>query len=194
MCTMALEYKLTFVVPVNKQCFNTPGCKDDTRGDFIEYLNQPDILEAIGFPRDYQYEAASQGASQAIADTFDPFAPTIKQLASILDAPKTFTHRKDKDDIRLLVLNGNEDALCNTPGVKWVYDRLSWSGAAGYRARKWRDLTDIGINQELATGEWKNSENGQLLLLGVDGAGHMMPMDKPEAADWIVRKWIARDI
>jgi cathepsin A (carboxypeptidase C) len=118
----------------------------------------------------------------------------MKQLASVLDASKTFTHRRGKDNIRLLVLNGNEDGLCNTPGVKWVYDRLSWSGAAGYRARRWKDLKDIGLEPELATGEWKNSKDGQLLLLGVDGAGHMMPMDKPEAADWIVRKWIAGDI
>ncbi len=148
-------------------------------------------MEAIGFPRDYKYENGDDGAGLAIADSFDPYAPTVRQVASILDASTKYHHRKGMEDIRLLVLNGNEDGLCNTPGVKWLYDRLPWSGAFGYRAQKWKQLKELGLGSDVATGEWKGSEDGRLLVFTVDGAGHMVPQDQPEAADWALRNWIS---
>lgn len=97
-------------------------------------------------------------------------------------------------DIRLLVLNGNEDGLVNTPGVKWLYERLPWSGAYGYRAQKWKQLVELGLSSEIATGEWKGTEDGRLLVFTVDEAGHMVPQDQPEAASWALRKWIGNEI
>lgn len=96
---------------------------------------------------------------------------------------------QDKDGIKLLVLNGNEDGLCNTPGQKWVYENLSWRGAAGYRAATWKSLTAAGIKN--GKGEWKASEDGKLAFVAMDGAGHMVPLDQPEVAAQIIQKWIS---
>ncbi|KAK3196023.1 hypothetical protein K4F52_000891 [Lecanicillium sp. MT-2017a] len=150
--------------------------------------------EAIGFPQDYRYDNSDDGAGSAIADSFDPYAPTVRQVAAILDASAKYSHRRGMADIRLLVLNGNEDGLVNTPGVKWLYERLPWSGAYGYRAQKWKQLVELGLSSEIATGEWKGTEDGRLLVFTVDEAGHMVPQDQPEAASWALRKWIGNEI
>lgn len=194
MCEIRCWAALTLGCQVKKRCFDIPGCEDDTRGNFTAYLNQPHILEAIGFPQDYRYDNSDDGAGSAIADSFDPYAPTVRQVAAILDASAKYSHRRGMADIRLLVLNGNEDGLVNTPGVKWLYERLPWSGAYGYRAQKWKQLVELGLSSEIATGEWKGTEDGRLLVFTVDEAGHMVPQDQPEAASWALRKWIGNEI
>lgn len=93
------------------------------------------------------------------------------------------------EGMRLLVLNGNEDYIVNTPGQKWLYDNLLWSGHAEYRINKWRDVpSDIN-----ATGFWKGTGDGRLVFVGLDGAGHGVPGYLPEASYRVLQRWISNE-
>ncbi|KAJ3497189.1 hypothetical protein NLG97_g2091 [Lecanicillium saksenae] len=174
---------------IKQPCAHPDTCEPAHVGNFTEYLNRPDMLPSLGFPRSFVYRSHNLSVGNAINDSGDTSLPTVSSVVAILDAASTYSHRQGGGNpIRLLVLNGNEDGLCNTPGARILYERLSWTGAAGYRAQRWRPLGDLGLNN--GSGEWKRSDDGRLLFIGVDEAGHMMPMDQPEVADWTIRNWI----
>lgn len=111
-------------------------------------------------------------------------------LTSVLDAHVLYEHQKSP--IRVLVLNGNLDGTCSTPGQKWAWERIPWTGASWYRSQAWRELKELGVGmgQDGKGGEWKVSKGGELLFIGLDGAGHMVPMDEGGLTDRIVRRWI----
>lgn len=90
-------------------------------------------------------------------------------------------------DVRVLVMNGNDDWICNTPGNKLAYDEVRWSGQADYRSRPWRALP-AGV---AATGEWKGTADGRLVFVAVDGAGHELPQWAREGSHQILERWMA---
>lgn len=86
----------------------------------------------------------------------------------------------------MLVLQGNVDFACNTPGNVWLYDKLLWSGLADYRMMKWEDMpADMA-----ATGFWKATPDGRLAFVAVDDAGHTVPGDAREGSYRILQRWI----
>lgn len=174
---------------MTRPCEDFPHCSPPTKGNFTEYLNNKAVLSQLGFSEDFVYRRSNSDAGLAIAESLDNSLPTTRHIVSILEATSRYKHMQDKDGIKLLVLNGNEDGLCNTPGQKWVYENLSWRGAAGYRAATWKSLTAAGIKN--GKGEWKASEDGKLAFVAMDGAGHMVPLDQPEVAAQIIQKWIS---
>lgn len=134
-------------------------------------------------PASKVYDPINWEINTAYVDGGAAYAPTTRQVASILDA-----HAEDPApaDIKLLVLNGNDDYIVNTPGQILTYDNLRWSGQAEYRLKKWQKLPDgMGV-----TGKWKTSKDGRLAFVGVDGAGHMVPGDQREGSYHILQRWI----
>lgn len=152
-------------------------------GNFTQYLIQDRIKQAIGVPKSQSFNwldtdvANNYALSSAMA--------RVKELAAILDAPKS----TELDGLRLLVLNGNEDYIVNTPGQQWQYDNLLWSGHAEYRIQKWKDLP----KDTTATGFWKGTSDGRLVFVGLDGAGHGVPGYLPEASYRVLQRWIANE-
>lgn len=144
------------------------------------YLNQDHIKKALKFPTSYVFEDVDLDINTAYTLFKDPWKPTTREVARILDAH----HTPNLGDIRLLVLQGNEDYIVNTPGNMWAYDNLRWSGLADYRLAQWRALPE----HIAATGFWKSS--GRLAFVAVDGAGHTVPGDVREGASQIAQEWI----
>lgn len=105
------------------------------------------------------------------------------QLEAVLDAPQG----SGLEGLRVLVMNGNEDYIVNTPGQKWLYDNLLWSGYADYRLKAWKDLP----KDTTATGFWKGTDDGRLVFVGLDGAGHGVPGYLPEASYRVLQRWLA---
>lgn len=152
-------------------------------GNLSEYLNQDAIKKAIGVPESVNFHMLSGAVGEAYGTELTK--SRARTLEQVLDAPPS----SGLDGIRLLVLNGNEDYIVNTPGQKWQYDNLFWSGYADYRVSKWRDLPK-DVN---ATGFWKGTEDGRLVFVGVDGSGHGVPGYLPEASYRILQRWIANE-
>ena len=174
----ALRCRWTFLTTtVRLKCpEDPPYCTSVFMSGVEEYLNQMRVKDALGFPASFEYKAHSFAISEAYNDNGEAFRPTTRQLAAVLDA-----------GIRLLVLNGNDDWLLNTPGQMLQYDRLLWGGLADYRVAKWRDLGPEGV---AADGFWKGTPDGSMVFVGVDGAGHTAPGDVREGSWRIVQRWI----
>jgi cathepsin A (carboxypeptidase C) len=117
-------------------------------------------------------------------DTFRPMSP---KLEYILDSGKTV----DGTPIRLLVMNGNEDYIVNTPGQKWVLENLKWSGQAEYTTAKWHtwnNKTDVRPFE--GSGFWKQTEDSRLVFIGVDEGGHEAPRFAGAATWQIIQNWL----
>lgn len=155
------------------------------KGNYTAYLNQEHIIEALGFPPSFVYRSLNEEINQAYTDSRTCYRPTTYELASILDAYRTPNLGAD---IRVLVLNGNDDYSSNTPGLQWQYDNLRWSGQADYRIAKWRELEDVPGGE----GIWKTARDARLVFVGIDGAGHTVPGDAREASRHVIQRWLQR--
>jgi cathepsin A (carboxypeptidase C) len=88
--------------------------------------------------------------------------------------------------IRVLIYAGDTDFICNWMGNKAWTKAIAWSGHADYNAagdHDWyydADKTKLGGWARSANS--KNKNGGSLTFLQVLEAGHMVPMDQPEAA------------
>lgn len=88
-----------------------------------------------------------------------------------------------EDNIRVLIYAGDVDYICNWMGNKaWTID-LAWSGHKEFAAAKdtaW--YYGSGVDGGLVRSAPALKGDGSLTFLQVYEAGHMVPMDQPEAA------------
>lgn len=151
------------------------------------YLNQPHILEALGFSSTYHWYLSNSSAVQRYDNT-TYYVPMTDVISDILDATTVYP-KHQKDPIRILMLNGNLDAVANTPGQHWFLEKLPWSGAAWWRSQEWREASELNLGPDSA-GQWKASRTGQLVFVAFDKSGHMVPMDLPAVSDSVIRRWM----
>lgn len=165
--------KLAYWMKVNLPCTNHPFCWDETRGNYSTYISQTRVLEALGFPTNFHFQAVNLDLNMAFVLNKSPFLPQTSHITRILES-----------GLRVLVLNGNEDYIVNTPGQIWACDSLPWSGQAGYRAAQWKIWGD-------GEGFWKQSKNRELAFVAVDGAGHAAPGDQRQVTQEIISTWMS---
>lgn len=165
-------------------------CPDLRNGNITTYLNLAHIKESLHLSPDFTFEEIDWELNTAYVESGTANRQTTPFVAHILDAHRTQTADKSAylGDIRVLVLNGNDDPSVSTQGNTWLYEKLLWSGVAGYRAASWKALQDVNV-----TGEWKATRDGRLAFVAVDGAGHMVPGDQKEGAYKILQKWMRGD-
>lgn len=135
-------------------------------------------------------------------DTRSATRPTLREVAAMLDAHRTppviavksaSSSSSPQDnpgglaDIRILVLNGNDDFLVNTAGIKRAYDNVRWSGQAEFRAAPYKPIQGVPG----AEGDWKATRDGRLTFVSLDGAGHVLPHDVREGSLEVLERWLA---
>jgi carboxypeptidase C (cathepsin A) len=84
--------------------------------------------------------------------------------------------------IRALIYVGTYDWICNFVGNERVFGSLDWKG-----------LPDFRYQQENNKQVWSGGlwwESGPLRYARVNGAGHMVPWDKPVEALWVFDSWV----
>ncbi|TEB20364.1 serine carboxypeptidase [Coprinellus micaceus] len=102
------------------------------------------------------------------------FSATYHYISNLLDR-----------GVRVLIYVGVNDFGCNHVGnEKWT-SALEWSGQDGYRAQLLREWS---VNGKKAG---KVRSYGGLSFVTVDGAGHMVPYDKPAESLELVNRWMA---
>ncbi len=159
-------------------------------GNFTEYLNRKDVKKALQFPESFTYHDINLDLNSAYTTSGATWIPTTPKVAAILDAyqtPKFVEDGTSIGDVRILALNGNLDAIVNTHGNVAQYERIIWSRMGEYRAADWRALREDEVK---GTGSWKGTRDGRLVFMAVDGAGHMVPGDVPEASHHILQRWL----
>jgi hypothetical protein len=88
-------------------------------------------------------------------------------------------------DVRFLFFNGQYDLICNHVGNEKFLQALEWKGADAYRAADqvtWNHGSKV-------SGMMKTANNGLSYLMVLD-AGHMVPMNVPEAAQDMIERFL----
>jgi carboxypeptidase C (cathepsin A) len=126
------------------------------------WLNLPEVTSQLGTRR--AWSANSMGVYKSLSKV-DWFRPTSVLIPEMVNS-----------GIRVLIYSGDQDFICNWIGNKrWVL-KLDWAGKEGINAAS---DTPWKVGSRVA-GEARN--HGPLTYLRVAQAGHMVPMDQPEAA------------
>jgi cathepsin A (carboxypeptidase C) len=148
-----------------------------------DYLNLPWVFEALGVPKNFgNYSVVSMDIAWSFALTYDAAISTQPQVLYLLDA-----------GIDVLFYQGNLDLACNTAGnLQWAHS-MQWKGQPAFVAqpkRPWGvDGKEIGWFKEVKV-ETKSGRQTTFAMSTVDGAGHLVPYNKPKEALALVDKWL----
>ncbi|KAJ1290880.1 hypothetical protein BS78_02G276800 [Paspalum vaginatum] len=93
-----------------------------------------------------------------------------------------------ENDIKVLIYAGEYDLICNWLGnSRWV-DSMEWSGKEAFVSSSLEPFTVDGKEAGLL------KSHGPLSFLKVHDAGHMVPMDQPEAALEMLKRWTSGNL
>jgi len=137
---------------------------DNYPDNLSEVLNDPIVKSAYGVPAFVKFESCSGAVGQAMVNDM---------MRSVADRVEYVVDR-----IPVLLYNGQNDFIINTPGADAWIERMNWSDARKF-------------NQTPRTA-WKNKQTGtpagyyrsvgNLSQAVIINSGHMVPRDQPESA------------
>ncbi|XP_074358546.1 serine carboxypeptidase-like [Apium graveolens] len=147
-------------------------CEGDLCYDFSnmeKFLNQKSVRDALGVG-DIDFVSCSSTVYDAmITDWMRNLEVGIPELL--------------EDGIKMLVYAGEYDLICNWLGnSKWVH-AMAWSGQKDFVAASTIPFLVNGAE----AGQMKS--HGPLTFIKVHNAGHMVPMDQPQASIEMLTKW-----
>jgi len=148
-----------------------------------KYLNLPSVWEALNVPKAVgNYSVLSMDVAYAFALTGDGVLSTQPQVLYLLE-----------HGIDVLFYQGNFDLACNTAGnLQWA-STMQWKGQPAFVAqpkRMWKNEgEEVGWFKEVKTKTASRRET-TFAFTTVDGAGHLVPFDKPKEALALVTKWL----
>jgi cathepsin A (carboxypeptidase C) len=155
-----------------------------------QYLNSPAVWEALSPPNQItEYKMVSEAVIQAFAKTSDVMTSTSDLVTFLLEK-----------QVHFLAYQGNLDLACNTAGnLRWAHS-LSWKGQAEFTSqplRPWRSLLAatgrneaVGTMKEVRVLVGNAGTESRFALVTVDGAGHLLPQDRPDVALDMMVRWI----
>lgn len=152
---------------IRKQCEGSL-CYDFSNMD--KFLNEKSVRDAIGVGNKKFISCSPLVYEAMIADWMKNLEVGIPALV--------------EDGIRVLIYAGEYDLICNWLGnFRWV-NSMVWSGQHNFSEAP---MLPFKINGKEA-GLLKSY--GPLSFLKVRDAGHMVPMDEPEAALEMLKEWM----
>lgn len=151
------------VYDIRRKCDVPPLCYDFS--DIDGYLNRDDVREALGVPG-RKWESCNMKVHTAML--FDYMTDAEPKVIELLKANK-----------KVLVYNGDKDYICNWVGGHMWVNALDWEHKETFNGQEWEDL-----------GYAASQKYGNFEFLRVYDAGHMVPMDQPEAALKMLNRFI----
>jgi len=170
-CNMAfqLPYKLTGMNPYDMRikCEVEPLCYDMSKD--VKFLNNKEVQKQLGVDMEFQ----SCNMVMHTLFTVDFMVNYHQLIPPMLEA-----------GIDVLIYAGDQDFICNWLGnEKWTL-ALDWAHKADFNAAKLRPFVvtgkEVGAKSGKEVGELRSAENFHFLRMYQ--AGHMVPLDQPEAA------------
>ncbi|KAF8148174.1 serine carboxypeptidase [Mycena galopus ATCC 62051] len=158
---------------LSKKCEGNNHCYT-VMEEILKFLNRKDVQLRIGVDVT-QYESCSSTVALAFGRLQnDLLHGSTEYVAALLER-----------DIRVLVYVGSYDWVCNWIGNEAWTLALEWSGRSEFAAQPLREWT---VNGKRA-GKTRSAKG--FTFATVDGAGHMVPCDKPKESLEMVKRWIA---
>ncbi|KAH8069754.1 serine carboxypeptidase [Aureococcus anophagefferens] len=166
-CEIALEipYTATGMNPydMREKCEVPPLCYDFS--NVATYLKRDDVRAALNVPK----AAKWSDCNRAVTMGFELAGDYMKEYQQLI--PDLI-----EDGIRYLIYAGDQDYICNWLGNQAWTLALPWSGKDALNAAPVADWDVAGKK----AGELRKTD--MFSFLRVIDAGHMVPMDQPEAA------------
>lgn len=154
------------------------------------YLNSSATRELLHIPSQLssrRYTSCSDRVGNAFARTQDGLHSTYLYVGALLE-----------HGVKVLIYAGTYDWICNwVANERWTL-ALDWSGKEDFVREKLRvwyvDLPVSGeggknVTEEKRAGRVRSK--GGLTFATVEGAGHMVPFDKPREALAMINRWLA---
>jgi cathepsin A (carboxypeptidase C) len=148
------------VYDIREKCSKPPLCYDFSPAD--KMLMDPEIQTILGVSGRKWEECNMAVHTALLGDWMLDLSPKV---TDILDG-----------GLDVLVYSGDKDFICNWRGGEAWTNAVDWAGKTSYSNQSFKDWSVSGK----AAGELKEYKN--LKFLRVFDAGHMVPMNQPEAA------------
>lgn len=162
------------VYDIREQCMVPPLCYQFSAG--TTFLNQANVQAALGIPSGIQWEDCNFGVNGAFHK--DWMTPMADRLLNVIAANHT-----------VLIYSGTDDFICNYYGGRAWTAALEWPGQSAFNAAKYTQV-NLQINgTTYNSGQYKVAKN--FAWYEVLNAGHMVPMNQPQASLDMVNTLIA---
>ncbi|KAF9060263.1 serine carboxypeptidase [Rhodocollybia butyracea] len=144
------------------------------------FLSRPDIRSQIGVDLHTSiptnFSSCSNDVSKAFGRTQDIAHSSKEYVAALLER-----------GVRVLIYVGSYDWICNWVGNERWSKALEWSGHQEFASQDLRDWHISGVK----AGVTRSAKGGLFTFATVEGAGHMVPYDKPTQSLVLVQRWLA---
>lgn len=140
--------------------------------DLSIFLNDNQTKQQFEIPENFNYVACND---TMYLDFYDDISRSYKE---------NITYVLNQKNTKVLLYNGQNDIIVNTPSAEnWIYS-LKWDGAEKllYSKKKFWNVNGKTV------GTVKNVDS--LTWVFVRNAGHMVPTDQPENAREMINRWI----
>ncbi|KAK7227605.1 hypothetical protein V2G26_015608 [Clonostachys chloroleuca] len=158
--------------------------------DIERYMNTNVVRQTLKIPKDIgNFTILNNDIHEGFWKGNDLFVSTVKEVKYVLEA-----------GIDVLVYNGNLDLACNTAGnLRWA-EKLSWTGQAEFASKDMRPWSATKEGKSVVAGSMKEvralatagaKKKSRFAFVSVDRAGHMVPLDQPEIALYLIQTWMS---
>ena len=135
----------------------------------ISKLMNEIIRKKLGIiPDDVIWKSSSVEVGQAQFKKSDFFKPSWQRVDDLLK----------NSDLDIVIYQGQLDVVCNTAGTLGWIRRLTWPGLSGFRSAKRQAL----YHPDTKAPQMFTKSHEHLTMYWVLDAGHVVPVDAPQAA------------
>ncbi|KAL9617339.1 MAG: hypothetical protein Q9160_007869 [Pyrenula sp. 1 TL-2023] len=141
-----------------------------------DWLNQPKVLKALGAEVE-GYESCNFDINRNFLFNGDWMQPYHRLVPGLIER------------LPVLIYAGDADFICNWLGNKAWSEALEWPGQKKFASADLVDLKLGAASNGKKIGEWKSE--GNFTYIRIHAAGHMAPMDQPEASLDFYNRWLS---
>ncbi|KYK58302.1 carboxypeptidase Y precursor [Drechmeria coniospora] len=156
-------------------------CEDDGNlcysalGWISEWLNRPEVMEALGVEVS-SYDSCNFDINRNFLMQGDWMKPYFRVVPKLLE------------QLPVLIYAGDADFICNWLGNRAWTNALEWPGQKAFSEATTHKLQMSSGKGSKAYGKVKTANN--LTFMQIFQAGHMTPMDQPEASLDFFNRWL----
>lgn len=164
------------VYDIRGQCEDSGNLCYKELGYITKWLNQPAVLKGLGVEVS-GYDSCNFDINRNFLFQGDWMKPYHRLVPSLLEK------------IPVLVYAGDADFICNWLGNKAWAEALQWPSQKKFASASMEDLKLDGYGRKF--GEVKSV--GNFTYMRILAAGHMVPLDQPEASLEFFNRWIGKE-
>ncbi|OJD22365.1 hypothetical protein ACJ73_06288 [Blastomyces percursus] len=144
--------------------------------DISKYLNQAEVIKALGAEVS-SYDSCNMDINRNFLFRGDWMKPFHRLVPGLIAA------------MPVLLYAGDADFICNWLGNKAWADVLEYPDHAKFAAAEMNNLTIVdNESKDKVIGQVKST--GNFTFMRIYGAGHMVPLDQPEASLEFMNRWL----